>query len=81
MPPHCETLDGPVVAAAREALTADDVDRAPPYVPVDGEDEVRAAFDLARKARGAGGARSPTSTSSTRWCVSTVGARERRTPA
>lgn len=51
MPPHCDTLDGPVVVAARQALDADDVDLALPFVPADGEDEVRAAFDLARKAR------------------------------
>ena len=51
MPPHCDTLDGPVVVAARRALDADDVDLALPFVPVDGEDEVRAAFDLACKAR------------------------------
>jgi hypothetical protein len=51
MPPHCDTLDGPVVVAARAALDGDDVDLALPFVPVDGEDEVRVAFDLARKAR------------------------------
>lgn len=51
MPPHCDTLDGPVVVAARQALDADDVDVVLPFVPVDGEDEVRAAFDLTRKAR------------------------------
>lgn len=51
MPPHCDTLDGPVVTAARAALDTDDVDRALSNVPVDGEDEVRAAFELARKAR------------------------------
>lgn len=51
MPPHCDSLDGPVVGAARQALDAGDVDLVLPFVPVDGEDEVRAAFDLARKAR------------------------------
>jgi hypothetical protein len=51
MPPHCDTLDGPVVTAARRALDADDVDLVLPFVPVDGEDEVRTAFELARKAR------------------------------
>lgn len=51
MPPHCDTLDGPVVVAARRALDVDDVDVILPFVPVDGEDEVRAAFDLTRKAR------------------------------
>lgn len=51
MPPHCDTLDGPVVVAARQALEVDDVDVVLPFVPVDGEHEVRAAFDLTRKAR------------------------------
>jgi hypothetical protein len=51
MPPHCDTLDGPVVVAARRALNDDDVDLVLPFVPVDGEHEVRAAFALARKAR------------------------------
>lgn len=51
MPPHCDTLDGPVVSAARLALADDDVDLILPYVPEDGEGEIRAAFDLARRAR------------------------------
>jgi hypothetical protein len=42
-PPHCDSLDGPVVAAARLALAAGDVDLILPYVPADGEDEVREA--------------------------------------
>lgn len=29
MPPHCDSLDGPVVNAAREALVAADVDLNP----------------------------------------------------
>jgi hypothetical protein len=44
MPPHCDSLDGPVVAAARQALVAGDVDVILPYVPADGEEEIRAAF-------------------------------------
>lgn len=44
MPPHCDSLDGPVVAAARYALTIDDVGYVLPYVPADAEDEVRDAF-------------------------------------
>ena len=55
MPPHCDTMDGPVVTAARDALERDDVDVALPFVPADGEDEVRAVFELARKARAEGG--------------------------
>lgn len=45
MPPHCDSLDGPVVTAARQALTAADVDLVLPFVHADGEAEVRAVFD------------------------------------
>jgi hypothetical protein len=55
MPPHCDSLDGPVVGAAREALERGDVDLILPYVHADGEPEVRDAFDLAQKARSSGG--------------------------
>lgn len=51
MPPHCDSLDGPVVTAARHALEADDVNLLLPYVPADGEDEVREVFVLVRTAR------------------------------
>jgi hypothetical protein len=44
MPPHCDSLDGPVVGAAREALEAGDVAIVLPFVPEDGEAEVQAAF-------------------------------------
>ena len=44
MPPHCDSLDGPVVTAARQALDAGDVDLVLPYVHADGEAEVRATF-------------------------------------
>ena len=54
MPPHCDSLDGPVVTAARDALAREDVDRILPFVKHDGEAEVRAAFDLAVKARAQG---------------------------
>lgn len=54
MPPHCDSLDGPVVVAARRAFIEHDVDLVLPYVPVDSEDEVREAFDLAVKARALG---------------------------
>lgn len=45
MPPHCDSLDGPVVTAARHALAVGDVDVVLPYVPADGEDEIREAFN------------------------------------
>jgi hypothetical protein len=51
MPPHCDSLDGPVVTAARHALEADDVNLLLPYVHADGEDEVREVFTLVRTAR------------------------------
>ncbi len=40
MPPHCDSLDGPVVRAARQALEARNVDLILPFVPRDGEDPV-----------------------------------------
>jgi hypothetical protein len=51
MPPHCDSLDGPVVRAARAALDGEDVEVVLPYVHEPGEPEVRQAFDLAVKAR------------------------------
>jgi Family of unknown function (DUF6448) len=54
MPPHCDSLDGPVVSAARRALDASDVEWILPYVHADGEAEVRAAFDRAVKVRALG---------------------------
>jgi hypothetical protein len=38
MPPHCASLDGPVVTAARHALD-EDVDLVLPFVPGAGEAE------------------------------------------
>lgn len=55
MPPHCDSMDGPVVKAARAALVAGDVDIVLPYVHAEGETELRDAFDLASKVRGGGG--------------------------
>jgi hypothetical protein len=51
MPPHCDSIDGPVVAAAREALESGKVEIALAYVPEAGESEVKAAFDRAVRAR------------------------------
>ncbi len=47
MPPHCDSLDGPVVKAATAALEARNVDLVLPYVPEEGEQEVKAAFEQA----------------------------------
>lgn len=55
MPPHCDSMDGPVVTVARQALDGNDVDLVLPYVPAASEDEVRAAFADATEARALGG--------------------------
>jgi hypothetical protein len=54
MPPHCDSLDGPVVTAARQALDAGDVDVVLPYVSEQGEPEVRAMFATVLPVRGLG---------------------------
>jgi len=51
MPPHCDSMDGPVVKAAIRALEAEDVDLILPYVQADGEEEVRRAFENVVRAR------------------------------
>ena len=52
MPPHCDSLDGPVVGAARQAIETGRVDLVLPFVPADGETEVTQAFDEAMAMRG-----------------------------
>lgn len=54
MPPHCDSLDGPVVTAARQALDAADVDLVLPYVHTDGIAEVQDAFDHVSTVRALG---------------------------
>ena len=51
MPPHCDSMDGPVVRAAKAALEAGDVGLALPYVPAAEEAEVTRAFERAMAAR------------------------------
>ena len=45
MPPHCDSLDGPVVTAARRALDEGDVAIVLPYVSTHAEPEIAAAFE------------------------------------
>ena len=54
MPPHCDSLDGPVVTAARRALDVGDVEVILPFVHAEGEVEVREAFDRTVKVRSLG---------------------------
>jgi Family of unknown function (DUF6448) len=51
MPPHCDSLDGPVVTAARQALDAADVDVVLPFVPEEGEAEVKDVFQRTLRVR------------------------------
>jgi hypothetical protein len=54
MPPHCDSLDGPVVTAARRALDEEHVEFVLPYVPAAAEDEVREVFGVVVEARAQG---------------------------
>ena len=51
---HCDTLDGPVVTLARQALEKGDVKIILPWVEKEKEAEIRKAFDLAAAVRGKG---------------------------
>jgi Family of unknown function (DUF6448) len=51
MPPHCDTMDGPVVQAAARALDEKDSVLVLPYVPRSGEDEVKQSFAKAIRLR------------------------------
>jgi hypothetical protein len=51
---HCDTLDGPVVNLARQALAKGDVKIVLPWVAQEKEAEIRKAFDLAMAVRGKG---------------------------
>lgn len=52
---HCDTLDGPVVAAARKALDSGQLAPVLAWVQPRDEKEIRGAFDQARAVRKAGG--------------------------
>ncbi|HET7271593.1 MAG TPA: DUF6448 family protein [Rubrobacter sp.] len=51
MPPHCDSMDGPVVKAAMKALDTHDVRAVLPFVPEAGEAEVTEAFEKVMKLR------------------------------
>jgi hypothetical protein len=53
---HCDTLDGPVVSAARKALDTGNINPALVWVKPDGEKEIRDVFVKALTVRKAGGA-------------------------
>ena len=49
---HCDTVDGPVVQAARRALSTGDVNIVLPWIPAAEEGIVREVFERARTVRG-----------------------------
>ncbi|MFB6291511.1 MAG: DUF6448 family protein [Candidatus Bipolaricaulia bacterium] len=54
MPPHCDTMDGPVVNAAQEALEKNNVNLVLPWLPEEGEEEVKEAFEKTIEVRDEG---------------------------
>lgn len=51
MPPHCDSMDGPVVKAAIRALDEKNVNLILPYVPKDNENEVLDVYNKVIKLR------------------------------
>ena len=51
MPPHCDTMNGPVVRAAIEALEKGNVNLILPWAPKDVEEEIKKAFQKTVAAR------------------------------
>ncbi len=51
MPPHCDTLDGPVVTAARRSLDKGNVNLILPWAPKEAEVEIKKAFEKTLAAR------------------------------
>ncbi len=51
MPPHCDTMDGPVVKAATKALETGNVNLILPWVPKKAEVELKKAFEKTLRAR------------------------------
>ncbi len=55
MPPHCDTLDGPIVTAAKRALEKHNVNLILPYAPAEAESELLKAFEKTLHVRALGG--------------------------
>jgi len=51
MPPHCDTMDGPVVKACRNAFEKDNVNLVLPWVRESDEGDVREAFKRVQRVR------------------------------
>ncbi|HEY3547596.1 MAG TPA: DUF6448 family protein [Propionicimonas sp.] len=48
---HCDTADGPAVTAGRKALSTGNINYALPWIPAEGEDELRGVFEKAQRVR------------------------------
>lgn len=70
MPPHCDTMDGPVVKAARNALETGKVNLILPWAPKSAEGEIRNAFDRTLSVRRLGSREA--SELADRWFFETV---------
>lgn len=51
MPPHCDTMDGPVVKAAKRSLKKENVNLILPWAPKSAEAEIKRAFKKTLKVR------------------------------
>lgn len=51
MPPHCETMDGPVVESAEMALEMENINYILPYIAMEDEKELKEAFERTLKVR------------------------------
>ncbi len=51
MPPHCDTMDGPVVKAAKRALDTENVNLILPWVPKEAEYDLKKAFEKTLRVR------------------------------
>jgi len=51
MPPHCDTMDGPVVKAAKKALETENINLILPWAPKKAEAELKKAFERTLRAR------------------------------
>lgn len=51
MPPHCDTMDGPVVTAAKKALETGNVNLILPWVSKKAEEELKKAFEKTLQVR------------------------------
>lgn len=45
MPPHCDTMDGPVVKAAKKSLETENINLILPWAPKEAETEIKKAFE------------------------------------